>query len=119
MERKGEERGLTRHVGVQAGQTTKHVYFHIIPRPRPDMLSLYSTARDVSTVMDHDQRVAAVVEGMRTGMSDDEGLEPSIMIKTALRKEILRLIRNGKIVEGDKEGELWSVTEGGKMGMRL
>lgn len=80
MERKGEEKGLTRHVGVQAGQTTKHVYFHIIPRPRPDMLSLYSTARDVSTVMDHDQRVAAVVEGMRTGMPDDEGLEPSIMI---------------------------------------
>lgn len=83
------------------------------------MLSLYSTARDVSTVMDHDQRVAAVAEGMQTGMSDDEGLEPSIMIKTALRKEILRLIRNGKIVEGDKKGELWSVTEGGKRGMRL
>jgi transcription initiation factor IIE alpha subunit len=83
------------------------------------MMSLYSTARDVSTVLNHDQRVAAVTEGMRTRMLDDEGLETSMKIKTALRKEILRLLRDGKIIEGDKEGELWSVAEEGKRGMRL
>jgi hypothetical protein len=83
------------------------------------MLSLYSTTRDVSILMDYDRRAAAVAEGLRSRLADDEGLETCMMIKTALRKEITRLKVEGKIVEGDKEWELWSVTESGERGMRL
>ncbi|KAL5352387.1 hypothetical protein ACLOAV_002335 [Pseudogymnoascus australis] len=43
----------------------------------------------------------------------------NIIIKTALRKEITRLKVEGKIVEGDKEWKLWSVTESAGRGMRL
>jgi hypothetical protein len=83
------------------------------------MLTLYRTARDVSIVLDHDRRKAAVAEGLETTLGDDEGLETCMMIKTALRKEILRLKKEGKIVEGEKDWELWSMTEQGERGMKL
>ncbi|KFZ22685.1 hypothetical protein V502_02835, partial [Pseudogymnoascus sp. VKM F-4520 (FW-2644)] len=118
-ESKGMSWNVVQANGRQAGQTIKHAHFHIIPRPRPEMLSLFGTSRDVSAVLDYDRRVVAVAEGLGTRLGDDEGLETCMMIKTALRKEILRLKREGKIVQGEENWELWSITERGERGMRF
>ncbi|KFX99174.1 hypothetical protein O988_04006 [Pseudogymnoascus sp. VKM F-3808] len=102
-ESKGMSWNVVQANGAQAGQNIKHAHFHIIPRPRPEMLSLYSTTRDVSTLMDYDRRAAAVAEGLKTRLADEEGLETCMMIKTALRKEVTRLKVEGKIESGGQD----------------
>lgn len=102
-----------------AGQTIKHVHFHIIPRPRPEMKSLYGETKDLSEMMVYEKRQENLTEALSAKMQDEKSIEACQLIRAALKKEILRMKLSGKIAEGNDEWDLWSMDDDGKKILQL
>lgn len=106
---------MSRRIGKMAGQTIKHVHFHIIPRPRPEMKSVYGETRDPSEMLSYEKRRDNLEEALSSKMQDEKSIEACQLIRAALKKEILRMKLSGKIAEGDDEWDLWSMDDGNKV----
>ncbi|OBT62762.1 hypothetical protein VE03_07694 [Pseudogymnoascus sp. 23342-1-I1] len=97
--------------GKMAGQTINHVHFHIIPRPRPEMKSVYGETRDLGEMLTFDKRREILGAELKSRVNEREN-EAGSLIRASLKKEILRMKLKGKIAEGDHEWDLWSMEDG-------